>query len=232
MYRALLLDFYGTLVAEDDVLVTRISERIAAASERGAFAGEISGCWHRHFARLCADAHVARFRTQRELELESLAETARIYDAAVDIAELAGEMFAYWAAPAPLEGAAEFLREYAAPICIVSNIDSADLEAAIGGLGWEFTHLVTSESCRAYKPRPEMFRTALSALGCAPSEVIHVGDSLRSDVAGAAVLGIDAAWVNAADRALPGSLELRPRHSIRSVVDLLPLLSEADRHRV
>ena len=39
------------------------------------------------------------------------------------------------------------------------------------------------------KPRPELFRLALAETGLAPGEVIHIGDSLSSDVGGAAPLG-------------------------------------------
>jgi 2-haloacid dehalogenase/putative hydrolase of the HAD superfamily len=72
----------------------------------------------------------------------------------------------------------------------VSNIDRADLDAALAHheLAGYFTHLVTSQDARAYKPRPEMFTTALGLLRLGPHEVIHVGDSLTSDVAGAAAL--------------------------------------------
>lgn len=231
MYRALLIDFYGTLVAEDDALIARISDQVATASGRGVPASEVSRIWHQRFAEHCERAHGVHFRLQREIELESLADAARTCDANIDVAELAAELFAYWAAPTPLEGAAGFLRACPQPVCVVSNIDSAELHAAIAGLGWEFAHVVTSESCRAYKPRAEMFRAALAALDCAPSEVMHVGDSLGSDVLGASRSGIHVAWVNAGGRALPGSLEPRPRFTIRSVVELLPLLSEVDRPR-
>jgi len=223
-YRGLLLDFYGTLVAEDDVLVARIAERIAAVSGRGATAGEIRSRWGEVFARTCANAHGASFRTQREIELECLAETARHYDAGIDVAELAGEMFAYWAAPTALPGAAELLAAFRGPICIVSNIDTADIRSALRGLCWSIEHVVTSEGCRAYKPRPQMFRAALAELGCEPSEVLHVGDSARSDIVGAAGSGIDVAWVNATGRALPETLDTRPRYTIRSIADLAGLV--------
>ncbi|MEX2205447.1 MAG: HAD family hydrolase [Myxococcota bacterium] len=232
MYRALLVDFYGTLVAEDDALIARIAETIAAASGRGASADDVRALWNRHFAASCRDSHGERFRTQREIESASLAEAARDCDARVDVAALAHELFAYWAAPTPLEGAAEFLREHAGPLCVVSNIDSAELDAAIRGLGWEFEHVVTSEACRAYKPRAEMFHSALERLGCEPSQALHVGDSLGSDVTGAARLGIDVAWVNPASRALPADHEHRPRHTIRSVVELPALLSSMPRNRL
>ncbi len=229
MYRALLIDFYGTLVAEDEALVARISEEIAAVSRLGVAPRDVSQRWHRHFMELCAASHGARFRSQREIELASLAEAARECEASIDVTSLAEEMFAYWAAPTPLDGAAEFLRDHDGPICIVSNIDSAELHAAVRGLGWRFEHVVTSEVCRAYKPRPEMFHAALEALGCAPSEVLHVGDSVGSDLTGAGRLGIDAAWVNAAGSALPDSHEHPPRHTIRSVAEIPMLLSSSMR---
>jgi 2-haloacid dehalogenase/putative hydrolase of the HAD superfamily len=224
LYRALLLDFYGTLVAEDDALVVRISEQVAAASGRGASASDVARAWHERFAEICAAAYGPTFRTQRKIEVESLAHAAHRFDAAIDVEALAGEMFAYWAAPTPLDGADAFLRESTGPVCVVSNIDTAELHAAMRGLGWDFEHVVTSEGCRAYKPRPEMFRAALAALGCEASEVLHVGDSLGSDVTGAARLGIDVAWVNPANRALPGAIEKPPRHIVRSVADVLPLI--------
>ena len=230
MYRALLVDFYGTLVAEDDALVTRISEQIAAASGLGIAPREVSHRWNRHFMALCGASHGAQFRTQREIEIASLTAVARECGARIDVASLTDEMFAYWAAPTPLEGAAEFLRDHDGPICIVSNIDSAELHAAIRGLGWEFEHVVTSEGCRAYKPRPEMFHSALAALGCDASDALHVGDSLGSDVSGAARAGIDVAWVNAANRALPDSHEHRPHFTIRSVAEIPTVLSSSRRN--
>lgn len=231
MYRALLLDFYGTLVAEDDALVARISERVAAASASGTSASDVARLWHQRFAEICAAAHGPHFRKQREIEVESLAHAARRFGSAIDVEALASELFAYWAAPTPLDGAAEFLLDHDGPICIVSNIDTAELDAAIRGLGWTFEHVVTSESCRAYKPRPEMFREALAALGCDASDALHVGDSVGSDLTGAGRLGIDVAWVNAVGKTIPDAHEHPPRHTIRSVVEIPALLSSTPRSR-
>ena len=93
--------------------------------------------------------------------------------------------FAYWQRPQIHPGARELLAT-TVPACAVSNIDRTDLDAALTHheLAGYFTHLVTSQDARAYKPRPELFTTALGLLGLGPHEVIHVGDSLASDVAG------------------------------------------------
>jgi putative hydrolase of the HAD superfamily len=51
--------------------------------------------------------------------------------------------------------------------------------------GWAF-----SDEVGAYKPAPEIFEAALGGLGARPEEAMHVGDLRRTDVAGAAALGM------------------------------------------
>jgi putative hydrolase of the HAD superfamily len=51
--------------------------------------------------------------------------------------------------------------------------------------GWGF-----SDEVGHYKPSPQIFEAALEALGARPEEAVHVGDLRRTDVAGAAALGM------------------------------------------
>jgi putative hydrolase of the HAD superfamily len=51
--------------------------------------------------------------------------------------------------------------------------------------GWAF-----SDEVGHYKPSPQIFEGALGALGARPGEAVHVGDLRRTDVAGAAALGM------------------------------------------
>lgn len=51
--------------------------------------------------------------------------------------------------------------------------------------GWAF-----SDEVGHYKPDPRIFEAALAALGAGPGEALHVGDLRRTDVAGAAALGM------------------------------------------
>jgi HAD superfamily hydrolase (TIGR01493 family) len=67
------------------------------------------------------------------------------------------------------------------------------LEAA--GLRWHFDAVLVSDAVGFRKSRPEIFRATLGALGTAPEETLHVGDSLSADVAGAAALGLRTAWI-------------------------------------
>ena len=81
---------------------------------------------------------------------------------------------------------------------------------------------VTSEDVRSYKPRRELFEAGLGLLGLEPHEVLHIGDSLGSDIAGANALGIPVAWVNAQGRAAPRSAVLAAECC--DLRDLLPLI--------
>src|SRR5947207_69037 len=56
---------------------------------------------------------------------------------------------------------------------------------------------IAREICKDH--RPQIFQAALRALRANPVDVVHVGNSLREDVAGASRLGMHTIWVNRAD---------------------------------
>src|SRR6185369_530190 len=86
------------------------------------------------------------------------------------------------------------------PVCIVSNADQIDAESALAAHNIEVDMIVTSEEARHYKPHPEIFEFALKRTGWRRDRVIHIGDSLHSDVGGAKAAGIRHGWLNRAGR--------------------------------
>ena len=114
--------------------------------------------------------------------------------------ELAGIKDLGWTHVGPGVGAG--LRELAAlgvPLGIVSNSDGT-VEAELRRLGVCQTGdgdgipvgvVIDSHVVGVAKPDPEIFHIALDALGVAAGDtVLHVGDSLRYDVAGALAAGL------------------------------------------
>ena len=221
--RALLLDFYGTLVDEDTDVIEAICQEVCRNAQ-AASPAEVARTWSSIFRELTSVSLGTAFRLQRDLAQMSLAATVSRYHSAADPGALLEAQFSYWQRPQIQPDTQELLAT-TLPACLVSNIDRADLVAALAhhGLARRFAHLVTSQDARAYKPRPEMFRTALALLGLGPDEVIHVGDSLSSDVAGAQRLGIPAAWVNRSRRPAP-TAGPTPTYEISDLSQLLPLL--------
>ena len=72
--------------------------------------------------------------------------------------------------------------------------------AAIEFHGLKPNGIFTSEDARAYKPWKELFELALKETGLRADQVVHIGDSLSSDVQGADQVGISAIWVNRGGR--------------------------------
>jgi len=194
--RAILLDFYGTVVAEDDVPFRKICDEISQVSNLRATAVEIAAYWSRLFHELCDRSYGARFRSQKELVLLSLKQVLQHFEAVLNAEALSQSLYEYWAHPTIFPESKEVLAKCQIPICVVSNIDNAELQSAIRHNDLRFDWVVTSEDCRAYKPRSEVFEKALSLLGLSPGEVLHVGDSLNSDVRGAKSKGIRVLWIN------------------------------------
>jgi putative hydrolase of the HAD superfamily len=63
------------------------------------------------------------------------------------------------------------------------------------GLQAHLDAIVISEEVGFRKPRREIFETVLDALTVDGDEVLHVGDSLGADVAGAEAMGIRSVWL-------------------------------------
>mmetsp|Transcript_8775 Transcript_8775/g.10040 ORF Transcript_8775/g.10040 Transcript_8775/m.10040 type:complete len:232 (-) Transcript_8775:2720-3415(-) len=59
-----------------------------------------------------------------------------------------------------------------------------------------FEHQVSAETAGAAKPNELPFLQVLDLTGASAEEVVHVGDSLTSDVTGAVNAGMRAVWVN------------------------------------
>lgn len=62
------------------------------------------------------------------------------------------------------------------------------------GISDLFDHRTFSDEARVRKPDPRIFERTLSALHVRPAEVVHVGDDVDADVAGAKGLGMRAVW--------------------------------------
>ena len=78
------------------------------------------------------------------------------------------------------------------------------------------------------KPRPEIFQTAVSTLGVAPHEILHVGDNERTDVRGALAAGFRAIRLDVVRSGGPSEGE----YVARSYEDLIEyLMREETRSR-
>ncbi|HVX30873.1 MAG TPA: HAD family hydrolase [Nitrolancea sp.] len=121
----------------------------------------------------------------------------------VDISTAVDElMYETLAGATPRPGVIPFvsaLKAAGIPVGIVSNaIHEPFLEWAVeaAGMNGLFDSILTSARAGFYKSRPEIYLQAARELGVPPESVIHIGDSLRFDVAGAAAAGMRTVWLD------------------------------------
>ena len=81
---------------------------------------------------------------------------------------------------------------------VVTNGAPEMQQAKLRGLGLDnaFETVVHAGYDALAKPHPEPFERALDSLDADPSQAVHVGNSLSSDVAGAHAAGLDSAWLD------------------------------------
>ncbi len=91
----------------------------------------------------------------------------------------------------------EALRSRGYRLGVITNL-RADLDSLIrrAGLAEMLDFSVTSAQAGKEKPHPPIFEEALKRAEVAPDEVLHVGDQIRSDVAGARAAGMHAALLD------------------------------------
>lgn len=107
------------------------------------------------------------------------------------------------------------LRSRGYRLAVLSNWDqSLHRILAVQGLTGYFEVVIASLEEGVEKPERFIYEVLLERLGCAPEEVLHVGDNPVDDVEGATDAGLHALLLNPNGERVPGQ-------SIRSLGDLL-----------
>ena len=218
MIKAVVLDFYGTVVHESYALLDAISDAFLAG---GAVCPreKIPQMWWEEFRAACDAAHGDAFRPQKQLYPVVLRKMASRCGARVDADALAGEVVRF-SVSAPLFADAErFVRTCPLPWYVLSNIDNAELSAVLSLHGLRPRGVFTSEDAREYKPRRGVFAKGLAAFGLRADEALYVGDSYRNDYCGARSAGMQAVWLDRLREGAPEGVLTAP-----DLCAVLPLL--------
>lgn len=236
MLRAVTLDYWDTIYegASPPGRVSRRQEALLHMLEQlGASlpAAEFAALYHEsavEAARWWREEHRGYTATDRirwmlrRLEIERPEDCAHVARAVTRVDETLLEY-----PPPLLPGAREALEalseRYA--LAIISDTGFAsgraqDLVLQRDAVRRHFRATIYSVDVGHAKPRPEIFHAALTALGVAPGEVLHVGDNERTDVGGALAMGMRAVRMDA----VRDSGASRAEHVSRSLEDLAAYL--------
>jgi FMN phosphatase YigB (HAD superfamily) len=125
--------------------------------------------------------------------------------------------------PGVFEGL-EALRDSGWRIGIVTNgftdFQNAKIDAV--GLRAYVDVVCVSETEGSWKPEAKIFQLAAERAGAPLEGGWMTGDSLGSDIAGAAPLGMHTAWLPRGHR--PGTYDVQPEHILEHTADVFPLI--------
>ena len=103
--------------------------------------------------------------------------------------------------------------------CLISNGNGHPDRCGLPG---RFGVVVFSQDVGVEKPDPAIFGIACRQAGCEPADLMHVGDSLQSDVAGANAAGAVSVWLNR--NASENRSEIRCHYEIQSLFELADIV--------
>ncbi len=121
----------------------------------------------------------------------------------------------------PYEGVPDVLRSLKSGylLGLVSNGNTQPERVGLGGI---FSFVLLAQECGFAKPDRRIFDLALAECDCGPEQVVHVGDSLQSDVLGANGMGIRSVWLNPCGAT--NDTGIAPDHEISDLGELLEIL--------
>ena len=90
------------------------------------------------------------------------------------------------------------------------------------GLEGYFAFVVFSQDVQIEKPNQRIFEITAQRAGCELAEMLHVGDSLENDVAGARNAGAHSVWLNREGE--PNDTEIRPDYEVAALTEIPTIL--------
>ncbi|WP_280262373.1 haloacid dehalogenase type II [Nocardia wallacei] len=187
-------DVLGTMVDEPSGLRSGIREAVPTADQ--AFVDELLTVWQRHVEleqqRIAQGER--RYAGTEIIDAEAaqrVAARAGLTDpAALDRLATAGQRLPAWDDSAA--GLERIARHF--PVLGLSNAGRTALPRLNAHAGLRWHQALSSETVRAYKPAPEIYRLAIDTAGCAPERTLMVA-AHAWDLRGAQASGMRTAYV-------------------------------------
>lgn len=217
MVKAVFMDYTGTIIQEKGADLERVVSRIWKNS-RLESAEETVKCWWSLLKAAEEKCYGDAFLTEDEIVdglLESLGREKGLDD---DFSELHKLIQRFWMYAPVFDDVTEFFEKCSLPIYVITNNGVVYVQECLRQNGLDAAGIISGEMVRAYKPHREVFDYALKVSGCAAAEVIHIGDSVVSDVNGASAAGITPVLVDR--KAAVSSADYRVIHRLTEALDI------------
>ena len=191
MIKAVFIDYTGTLMKENSQYALQVAQLIAEKSTIPDIKSVVK-IWWKLFTDLENQSYKDTFMTEDEILIKAFNILKREYEATVDQNIFCSLIHKCWSKSPIFEDVKLFFENCNLPIYIITNNDSDYVNVFLEDNELKCAGIISGNMVKAYKPHREIFEKALETSKCKPHEVIHIGDSITSDVNGALDVGINA----------------------------------------
>ena len=193
--KAIFMDYYGTVVHENGPIAMEVVQSIYKSSQAKS-PEDIFRYWWKTFREKLGRANGAYFRTQHDVALDSFIVLLEHFESSENPERLLARMEEHWRTVPLYDDARLFLEKVRLPIYFVTNSDDSYVSASLAKHDLHPAGVITSEQAKYSKPRKEIFLYALEKANLNLEDVLHIGDSLESDVRCPGQVGIKSIWLN------------------------------------
>lgn len=189
MVKAVFIDYTGTIITEGGKDAEELVYRVCKNSDMKnphEFLNYWWGMIKEYEERFEGPAYITEDEIVDKI-LERCTEEIHLHE---NLGELHALCQRFWMYAPLYDDVKGFFKECPYPVYVLSNNGEEYITEAMKVNGISPAGIVTADMVRAYKPHPALFKKALEVSGCAADEVVHIGDSVVSDVNGAKAVGI------------------------------------------
>ncbi len=218
MAKAVFVDYTGTLVADMDQNTLEVAERCYKNSSIESVEAMAAYWWKLvkdYEGKFCGERYISEDGIVEKI-LETCERELGLKENTEELHQLMRE---FWTHAPVFSDVRPFLENCALPVYVLTNIGEKYVAEGLKEKNIQVQGIFCGDMARAYKPHKEIFETALKLSGYRRDQVIHVGDSVTSDVKGAKSAGIRPVLV---DR--KGKLDCPDTVTVRSLEEIPDLL--------
>ncbi len=189
MYKAVFIDYTGTIMQEESeyaVLIARtLVENSTINSMKEAFV-----IWWSLIKKYEKSCYGMEYLTEDEIVELILRILKDDYSLCCNEKVIVDVVHKFWSKSPMFDDVRDFFDSCPLPIYIITNNGSEYVSQFLEDNHLKYSEIICADMVRAYKPHREIYEKALALSGCNADEVLHVGDSIESDVRGALAAGI------------------------------------------
>ena len=197
MIKAYFLDYTGTMVKEDEPYTRQLLEYFVTHSSIKDPKEVLKVVWEM-VKDLEAKSYGDSFIKNDEKVDRILDYCVKEYGLNGDLDHMHEIWRKVWVHAPLFEDVKPFFERSKLPIYVLSNDDLSYLEESMKIKGLNPAGIISAEMAHACKPNRAIFEKAMEVVGVKPDEVMHIGDSVTSDIEPAKLLGIMPVYISRA----------------------------------